>query len=106
MAESYAQSGHWPADLEQAGIPMNIRGRYVASVRVHRGTVVIVYGRAAHPAIAGRTLTLRPGVTAGEDVLWSCGYRFDAGEDPASGAAGPRETTMPPKFLPKSCRGD
>jgi type IV pilus assembly protein PilA len=105
VAESYAQTGAWPADLKLAGLTAAPRGRYVNSVTVRNGTIVIRYGGEANESIARHQLTLRPTTAEGGDVIWSCGYAPDLGVDPRKSAAAPHATNVPRRYLPKSCRG-
>ena len=51
-------------------------GKYVTSVNVASGSVVITYGDAANTNIAGQRLVLLPGVTNDGDVVWACGKRY------------------------------
>ena len=47
-------------------------GKYVTSVNVASGSVVITYGNAANTNIAGQRLVLLPGVTNDGEVVWAC----------------------------------
>ena len=91
VAEAYGASGNWPAELDGAGAQDS--ARYVSTIDVSDGTILIRYGKAAHSSIAGHMLSLHPaGVEGGVD--WSCGY--------AAGDAA--QTDIAPKYLPSSCR--
>lgn len=105
VAESFAASGQWPRDLRALEFTSAPRGQYVTFAALNRGTVVIRFSSAAGPQLAGLQLTLRPTTTHDDDVVWSCGYAADPGVDPADGPASPHATTVPAKFLPRSCRG-
>jgi type IV pilus assembly protein PilA len=105
VAESFAKTGAWPANLKQLEFAHTPRGRYVASVTLRNGTVFIVYGGAANALLKGHVLTLRPTASPQGEVVWSCGYVADQGSDPRNGAAAPHATDLNPKFLPKACRG-
>lgn len=106
-AEYYLTTGKWPASLKAAGFDRTPRGKYVGAVTIKNGIVVIRYGAQANGLISGLRLTLRPTITttAPEDVVWSCGYSQDPGDDPESGPAAPHATTIAQKYLPRSCRG-
>ncbi|HEY7642519.1 MAG TPA: pilin [Steroidobacteraceae bacterium] len=95
VAQSYGASGSWPADLSSAGLEeADYTGRFVSGIEVSDGTILIRFGNAANPRIAGHTLSLHP--TAAEDgsIEWSCGYA--AGSDAA--------TDIPQQYLPRLCR--
>lgn len=68
-------------------------GRYVDSVRVRSGTVIVRYGRAANPRIAGHTLAFEPVAGSDGNVAWVCGYRAES-----------RLTDVPSSLVPLSCR--
>lgn len=107
VAEYYAMNGKWPANLGEAGVERIPDGRYVRSIIVNKGTIIVRYGAQAHPSVAGHRLTLRPIVDAQENVIWTCGYREGmAGADPASGAASPHKTNIAQRYLPSACRGE
>ena len=113
VAEAYANTGSWPADLAGAGgdntnVPS---GKYVSSVSVATGTISIGYGGQANTNVAGKILALQPKISANGDVIWLCGHNTGtnitpAPGDPASGASGSADTatTVTPKYLPQSCR--
>jgi type IV pilus assembly protein PilA len=90
VAQAYAASGSWPAELEGA----IDSARYVSSIEVSDGTILIRYGKAANSKISGQTLSLHPAVVDGEQIEWACGYA--AGET--------AETDIAPRYLPRSCR--
>lgn len=104
VAESYARDRHWPADLQAAGMTARPSGKYIAAVTIDRGTVQITYGNAANPLIVGKTLSIRPTVSASEDVVWTCGYSENYESEPSTGEAGPNSTDVPVKYLPVNCR--
>ena len=113
VAESFAQTGAWPADLSRAGgdnaTPPS--GKYVASVTVSNGTIVITYGNDANATLtsSGAVLALRPRISSNNDVVWLCGAYTGAGvsglTDPAV-ASDATATTVLPKYLPANCRVD
>lgn len=92
IADAYATTGRWPTDLQ--GIGSQDAARYVESIDVSDGVILISYGRAANRLIAGHTLSLHPGVRGEQIVEWACGY--------AAGAAA--QTDIAPKYLPSGCR--
>ena len=119
VAEYMAQTGSWPADLQEAGLGSaaamtDKSGRYVESIDVNVGTIQIVYGRDANSRIhnatsANSTLDIQPYVNLNGDVVWLCGNA----NPPAGGAvADPGDgvdstavaTTLLDKHMPASCR--
>lgn len=92
IASAYSASGNWPANELIAEAQAS--GRYVSSIEVSDGTILIHYGNAAHQTIAGRTLSLHP-TANGDQVEWSCGY---------AAGAGVTQTDVAPKYLPSACR--
>jgi type IV pilus assembly protein PilA len=115
VAESFAQTGAWPADLVAAGIVDAANaatppsGKYVTGVEIDTGTINITYGGQANSNIAGGILSLKPMVSANDDVVWLCGYNdgtnmSPAPGDPTSGASAGDITDIIAKYLPQSCR--
>ena len=110
VAEAYAQTGEWPADLPAAGgdstgiLPS---GKYVSQIDVEDGTITITFGNDANDTINGDLLSLRPRISENNDIIWLCGYF--TGADTTFGAtddAGADQTDIDQKFLPQSCRDD
>jgi type IV pilus assembly protein PilA len=94
VAEFMAQTGAWPADLQEAGVvsagggAADKQARYVESVDVTDGTIQIIYGKDVNAKIDGLELDLQPMVNANGDVVWVCGNADDpqnANADPGSG---------------------
>jgi type IV pilus assembly protein PilA len=108
VAESFANTGTWPADLTAAGGDATTppSGKYVDSVTVTDGLITISYnGPQANAALAAAPLlTLRPTISTNNDVVWTCGYATSVGADPATGGAPAAATTVLPKYLPRNCR--
>lgn len=90
IAQAYAASGSWPVELENA----TESSRYVSSIEVSDGTILIRYGEAANAKISGQTLSLHPRDDDGT-VKWDCGY---------SVGADVTQTDIAPKYLPRLCR--
>ena len=111
VAESFANTGEWPADLDAAGgdalAPPS--GKYVEEITVDTGTITIEFGNDVNDTITGDFLSLVPKISANNDVIWLCGY-FTAADaapgDPTSGASAAGTTDIEPKYLPQSCRDD
>jgi type IV pilus assembly protein PilA len=114
IAEQYAQTGAWATDLDALGLDNDNppSGKYVVSVAVDTGTINITYGNQANANIADaaqNVLSLKPMLSANDDVIWLCGYNDGTNIDPApvdpdSGASADDATTVLSKYLPQSCR--
>ncbi len=111
VSESFASNGTFPADNAAAGIGLatDIQGKYVSSVTVGaNGVITVLFGNQANAAnLAGKTLTLTPGVSANGDVGWQCGSKdmsTAAGLSATWAAAGAGGTVLQ-KFRPAECRG-
>lgn len=113
VSEYVAQTGNWPADLVEAGlgsaaILTDKSGRYVESIDVDTGTIIITYGKDANSTINGSILTIRPARNGNNDVVWVCGLSdppSDTDYNDASGNASAVGTTdLSDKYMPASCR--
>lgn len=110
VAEQFANDGVWPVDEVALGVVEGSKtGKYVADVDVSNGLITILYGLEANAsALPGgaNALTLRPMVSANQDVIWICGYApIPTGAvNPAGGAADAVATTVAAKYLPSACR--
>ena len=82
-----------------------IDSRFVSTIDNHDGVLVITFGRQAHKDIANQSLELVPGIVdATDEIVWRCGYASGlAGAQFVSDPPG-KFTTVPPKYLPTSCR--
>ena len=108
VAETFAQSGTWPADNSEAGVGSQISGKYVTTVEVENGGITISYGNQANEKIGSATLGLTPWTSPNDDVIWVCGSREapSGAGDPSSGASASAagETDLLAKYLPANCR--
>jgi type IV pilus assembly protein PilA len=112
VAETYADRGTWPADNEAAGIvddtgnPTSPSGKYVTGIEITNGTINITYGNQANDNIDGSILSLNPGVSDNDDVIWLCGYNDGTGMAvaPDQTGTGGDQTDIAPKYVPASCR--
>lgn len=107
VAEWYAQTGKWPATETSLGTSSAYKtGKYVSSVAISNGTIIITYGLQANGKILGKTLSLKPMVSQNQDVVWVCGLANTptGASDPSTGASAAAATTVLDKFLPASCR--
>ncbi|MEO8061542.1 MAG: pilin [Pseudomonadota bacterium] len=100
VAEYWESNRRWPeqADLDLAA-PI---GKYVSSVGVASGSVVITYGKGANPVLNGKRIALLPGADAQGEIRWSCGNAsHPAGVTPADGPSG---SDLLDRYLPSACR--
>jgi type IV pilus assembly protein PilA len=113
IADAFVNHGVAPLDRLAAGMtapPTDTSGKYVASVDVQSGVLVITFGNEANVAIAGLTITLTPYETANLGVAWRCGLaNAPAGLNPIGTSSGGRAAvyiapTVPPQYLPSACR--
>jgi type IV pilus assembly protein PilA len=105
IAEAYANTGSWPADLTAAGGDKNNKpsGKYVSSVDVTNGVITITYGNQANVSLAATpTLLLTPGVSVNGDVAWICGdHTTPSG---ITAATTPVSGSVLQKYRPQVCR--
>jgi uncharacterized RDD family membrane protein YckC/Tfp pilus assembly major pilin PilA len=87
-------------------LPTDVGARYIASMRVTSGTVLITFGDQANRLLARRNLALWPVLTDGNGtIVWVCGLGTPPDGLPASEVAAARRLTdVPSRFLPTSCR--
>jgi type IV pilus assembly protein PilA len=119
VSESFTNTGAAPLNRTAAGMSANgvdTQGKYVDSVDVIDGAIVILYGNEANAQIAAETLGLTPYETVDLSVVWQCG----AAPTPPAGApvvmgtsgalnpAAPNPGTLAgaafQKYLPSACR--
>jgi type IV pilus assembly protein PilA len=109
VSEYYADKGDWPDNAaalgwDAAALP---KGKYVSSVDVDTGSIIVTYGGLVNDAIAATKVALRPGVSPSGDVIWVC----QDGEVPAAADATMADAVViaaddktPGKYLPSVCR--
>ena len=91
-------------DADVVDLELPTRGRYVESVELVSGMIVVSYGGAANDAISGSVLAIVPALDAHDALGWACGYGpADAGfqvvfEDHEA------YTDIPEQYLPSACR--
>ncbi len=76
VAEDFLNEGEAPDDRTDAGMTAaatDTQGKYVASVNVADGAIVITYGNEANQQIDGETLGLSPYESGDLSVVWKCG---------------------------------
>jgi len=113
VAESFSQTGDWPADNTAAGIGAiaDIKGKYVDSLEVQDGTIIVTFATntSTNAKLHGKVLAIEPGVSVNNDVVWRCGNAdtttfavFNDLSTASPDSAG--LTTVDNKYMPKSCR--
>lgn len=102
----YAKSHRMPVDNAEAGLPApkQILGNYIAQVEVEHGAINVQFGNRSNQTIAGKWLTLRPGIVATAKqvpISWLCGVAH-----PVEGLTytGSNRTELTPQILPLECR--
>jgi type IV pilus assembly protein PilA len=105
VAETYLNRGTAPDDREEAGMTdtaTDTQGKYVESIDVQQGQIVIEYGIDAHDNIQGSFLVLTPYLSVDESVVWVCGLA----DAPALSAMGDTDvaTDVESQYLPSACR--
>ncbi|MDB6090119.1 MAG: type pilus assembly protein PilA [Gammaproteobacteria bacterium] len=118
VAEAYANTGVAPGTRVLAGMSptaTDTNGKYVTSLDVVNGTILITYGgTSANAAIATQTLGLTPYETPDHSVAWRCGDGPAPAGDALLGTAGAGATAAYTpgtlgvagfnKYLPSACR--
>jgi len=113
IVDTFLQRGSAPANRAVAGMTPNAtdtNGKYVQSVNVVNGTVVVTYGIEANLQIANLTATLTPYETNDRTVVWRCSNALAPPGLQTMGTAGGGTSatyiapTVPNQYLPASCR--
>src|SRR5690242_6444717 len=82
VAETFAQTGSWPATNNAVGIDKTKSGKYVTKVEIDKGTINIAYGNQANTNISSKKLSLKPTTSDNGDVIWNCGKHTVVGSPP------------------------
>jgi type IV pilus assembly protein PilA len=118
VSESFINRGEAPATRTVAGMSSkatDTSGKYVTSVSVTNGTILITYGNEASKQITGATLGLTPYETADLSVAWQCGGAKAPANTALMGTSGKGVTAAVNqgtlganaalnKYLPSACR--
>ncbi len=107
VAETFAQTGAWPANNAAVGITATKSGKYSTVDVAAAGLITAVFNgpqaNAQLSAAANNTLGLSPFVTTHGDLVWRCGLAPAPSVNIAT--VGPATgTTVPAKWLPASCK--
>jgi type IV pilus assembly protein PilA len=105
VAETYMNTGVAPVNRSEAGMSANASdtfGKYVASVDIDNGTIVVTYGNDVNAAINADTVTLQPFTTGDNSVTWNCGNATSVGGTAMGNAS--TSTSLDPRYLPSACR--
>ena len=112
VAETWNARGTAPTTRAEAGMTAtatDTSGKYVLSVEVTDGEIIISYGNDAHPNVgtAGQNdLVLTPFLSADNSVSWRCGNADDPPNATAMGGntGSGGGTTVEEQYLPSNCR--
>jgi type IV pilus assembly protein PilA len=110
VAETYLRTRSAPADRLAAGMSAaatDTSGKYVESVDVENGTIIVTYGGEANGMIAGSMLALQPYVVGDDSVVWRCGHGAAPGgavEMDSNAPTASLVTDLEPRHLPSACR--
>ena len=113
VVDAWINTGSAPVDRLAAGMSANAtdtQGKYVASVQVTDGVLIIMFGNDVNAAITGLTLTLTPYETPSRGVIWRCGNAPAPGGLAGLGTSGGGNvavylpSTVPNQYMPAACR--
>jgi type IV pilus assembly protein PilA len=108
ISAQYTATAKLPADNAAAGLPPpdRIVSKYIASVVVKDGALVLTFGQQVSGLLAGKKVSLRPATVDGYPMVpitWLCGR---ASVPSNMSVHGPNETTLVAAYLPLSCQGN
>lgn len=113
VMEEYLNTGEAPTDRAKAGLSpsaTDTSGKYVSSVEVDDGVLIVMFGNDANAEIHGLTVTMTPYETRDRGVVWRCGSADAPATLQLLGTAGGGNTstyiapTVPDQYLPAPCR--
>ena len=108
IADAYTNDGVAPADRVAAGMtaaPTDTRGNYVSQVDVSNGRVDVTFGGPrAHTDIVNETISLTPYETAGNTLIWRCGFAGAPSGNLLNGGDPHLDPTVNTRYLPTTCR--
>jgi type IV pilus assembly protein PilA len=108
ISEFYADKGTWPAILTVGatglGLTASPVGKYVTGLALTTGTITISYGDQANANVLGKTLVLKPYLSANNDVIWVCGNKPAPAGAVTNTSGTPAASSLAEKYMPSNCR--
>ena len=110
VAETWLRLAVAAADRSAARMtadPYDTQGKYVASIDVIHGEILITYGKESYAGLAGSVLVLTPYATDDGAIVWQCGlstYGNSRDFEPIGNDTGNSATTVESRYLPNACR--
>ena len=101
IAEYYANTGVWPAATGNLSGTTNSNSKYVSTISVSGGSIVIVYGVQVNAKVSGSSLSLTPYTDSNYDVIWVCGTATVPGSANSGGTT--VSSSVSPQYLPAAC---
>ncbi len=113
VADSFLDRGQAPANRVASGLTApatDTSGKYVRSLDIDNGVLVIMFGHEANAAIQNLTVTMTPYESAELGIVWRCGTApAPTGLSPLGTLGGGTVAnyvapTVPDQYLPAPCR--
>jgi len=112
IADAFLNDGEAPADRLEAGLTApatDTSGKYVLSLNVDNGVLIITFGYEANAAIQNLNVTMTPYETPELGIAWRCGTAPEPalpllGTTGGGNAATYQAPTVLEQYLPASCR--
>jgi type IV pilus assembly protein PilA len=101
IAEYYANTGVWPATTANLSGTTNSNSKYVSTISVAGGSIVIVYGVQVNAKVAGSSLSLTPYTDTNNDVIWVCGTAATPTNVSLTATVGTNNVSA--QYLPVAC---
>jgi type IV pilus assembly protein PilA len=101
IAEYYANTGVWPAATANLSGTTNSNSKYVSTISVSGGSIVIVYGVQVNTKVSGSSLSLTPYTDTNNDVIWVCGTAATPSGVSLTATVG--TNTVSAQYLPVAC---
>ena len=103
IAEYYANSGNWPSLSNLTGASSANSSKYVSSIGVSSGTIVITYGSQVNSKVSGSVLALTPYTNGNNDVIWVCGNATAPSGGGLTLGGASVTSSVSPQYLPAAC---
>jgi type IV pilus assembly protein PilA len=114
VADAFFMTGDAPANRVATGMTANkndTSGKYVESIDIENGVLIVTFGNEANEKIHGLTVTTTPYETPDKSIVWRCGTAPVPGSGLSGiGTAGGRNAaiylppSVPDQYLPATCR--